>query len=108
MTTRAENNGGLNNGFLVGLVAGGMIGAGLAIAFAPRSGSELRRRMKASANDLRDTASERYEQVSARIVAVMDGAAAAGETVCNEVGRGAREVEQFAMASKTVPKRRRT
>jgi gas vesicle protein len=115
MTTRAEtgrNNAGLNNGFLVGLMAGGMIGAGLAIAFAPRSGSELRRRMKASANDLRDTASERYEPVSARIAAVVDGVTAGGETVCDEVadavGRGAREVEQFAMAAKSVPKRRRS
>jgi gas vesicle protein len=115
MTTRLENRGntgGLNNGFLVGLMTGGMIGAGLAIAFAPRAGSKLRQRVKASATDLRDAASLGYEDVSACIAGVVDGVTAGGQAVRNEVadavGRGAREVEQFAMASKTVPKRRRS
>jgi gas vesicle protein len=69
MNTGSENcgNNGLNNGFLIGLITGGVIGAGLAIALAPRLASELRQRMAASATDLRDAASQRYQNVSARV-----------------------------------------
>ena len=90
-----------NNGLVIGLIAGGMIGAGLAIAFAPRLRSELRQRLTASANDL----SQRYQEVTTRVTGVVDGMTARGQAVRDEVaeavGRGARQVEQIAMASKT-------
>ena len=110
MNTRAENGG--NYGFLIGLITGGAIGAGLALAFAPRLASELRERVTASGADLRDAAAGRYQEVSTRIAAVVDGVTAKGQAVRDDVadavGRGAREVEQFAMASKTVPGPRRS
>lgn len=101
MHTRLENGA---NGFLIGLITGGIIGAGLAIAFAPPV-SELRKRVAKSAEDLSDAASDGYRQVTTRIVGVVDGVTAKGQAVRDDVadavGRGAREVEQFAMASKT-------
>lgn len=110
MNARAEKGG--NSGFLIGLVTGGVIGAGLAIAFAPRLASELRERATASATDLKHAASERYQEVSTRIADVVDGVTAKGQAVRDDVadavGRGAREVEQFAMAAKTVPGPRRS
>lgn len=110
MNTRAEYGG--NNGFLIGLITGGVIGAGLAIAFAPRLASELRQRVTASATDLSDAAFQGYQEVSTRIAGVVDGVTAKGQAVRDDVadavGRGAREVEQFAMASKTVPAPRRS
>ena len=94
-----------SNGFVYGFIAGGVIGAGLAIAFAPRLASELRQRVKQSAADLTDAASRKYQDVGARITDVVDGVAAKGQAirddVADAVGRGAREVEQFATASKT-------
>ena len=42
-------------------------GAGLAIAFAPRLASDLRKRVKASATDLSRAASDGYQEVGARI-----------------------------------------
>jgi gas vesicle protein len=97
----------LNSGFLIGLVTGGVIGAGLAIALAPRLASELRQRMTASATDLRDAASQRYQDVSTRVAGVVDSVTARGQAVRDDVAdavsRGAREVDKFAMASKTVP-----
>ena len=48
MQTRSENSG--NNGFLIGLITGGVIGAGLVMAFAP----DLRKRLKRSAIGLSD------------------------------------------------------
>ena len=109
MNTRPENcgNNGLTNGFLIGLITGGAIGAGLAIALAPRLASELRQRMMASATDLRDAASQRYQDVSTRVAGVVDGVTAKGQAVRDEVAdavsRGAREVDKFAVAAKTVP-----
>ena len=110
MPTRPENGG--NNGFLIGLIAGSVIGAALAIAFAPRLAAELRQRMTASAADLSRAASQGYQDVSTRIAGVVDGVTARGQAVRDDVadavGRGAREVEQFAMDSKTVPDPRRS
>jgi gas vesicle protein len=103
MQTYEERRGG--NDFLFGLIAGGVIGAGLAMAFAPRLASDLRQRVKKSAADLTNAASQTYQDVGARITDVVDGVTAKGQAirddVADAVGRGAREVEQFAMASKT-------
>jgi gas vesicle protein len=102
MNTQPQNDG--NNGLLIGLIAGGVIGAGLAILFAPRI-AELRQRVVASANDLSEAASQRYQDVSTRVAGVVDEVTARGQTVRDDVAdavsRGARQVEQIAMASKT-------
>ena len=102
MNTQPQNDG--NNGLLIGLIAGGVIGAGLAILFAPRI-ADLRQRVVASANDLSHAASRRYQDVTTRVAGVVDQVAAKGQTVRDEVadavGRGARQIEQIAMASKT-------
>jgi gas vesicle protein len=109
MITRTEHGG--SNGFLIGLVAGGAIGAALAIVFAPRA-NELRQRAAAAAADLTDAAAHGYQQVTERIAGVADGLTAKGQAVRDDVadavGRGAREVEHFAMASKTASAARRS
>ena len=103
MNTRPENGG--SNGFLIGLITGGAIGAGLALLFAPRLASELRERVTDSATDLGDAASRRYQDVTTRVADVVDTvtakAQAVRDDVADAVGRGAREVERFATASKT-------
>jgi len=126
MRNRSEtggNHGVLNNGFLAGLIAGGAIGVGLAIAFAPRLAAELGQRVSAAANDLSDAASQRYQEVSTQVAGVVDGVAARGQAVvdgatakgqavrddiADAVGRGARGVEQFAMSAKTAPDSKRS
>jgi gas vesicle protein len=55
MNTRPEH--GMHDRFRSGLIAGGVIGAGFAIAFAPRLGSEIRQRVRAWANELMHAAS---------------------------------------------------
>jgi len=56
--------------FLMGLLAGTVLGAGLGMLFAPKAGSELRgqlgeqaNRLRASANDAYGTASEKVHQM---------------------------------------------
>jgi gas vesicle protein len=100
-------------GFLLGLVTGA-VGTGLAMYFAPKIGSEIRKRVAASAKDLGDTASEYYEDANTCVAdAVEDltsrgrkARAAAADVVArgahqvargaHEVARGAHEVERFA------------
>jgi gas vesicle protein len=94
-----------NHGFLIGLVAGGVMGAGLAILLAPRLASELRQRVTDSAADLRRAASRGYGDVRTRVAGVVDAVTARGQAVRDDVadavGRSAHEVERLAMDSKT-------
>ena len=127
MTTEIQDHSRNHGGsFLMGLITGGAIGAGLAIWFAPRLARELRQRVTDSAGDLRNAASERLQAVATRVADVVDRVAAVADDVtkrgqavrddvadvvgrsahevsrgAREVARSAREVEQFAMASKT-------
>src|SRR3984885_13015969 len=100
-----------SNGFFFGLVTGGVIGAGLAIVFAPRLASELRRRVTNSVGDLSDAARHTYQDAAGRASGAVDRvtgivddvtrrAQSVRDDVADAVGRGAREVEEFAMESK--------
>jgi gas vesicle protein len=92
-------------GFVIGLVTGAFVGAGLALWLAPRGASELRERMTDSARNLGERASERFQQVNARVGEAVDELTRTGQGVRDEVAgvvaRGAREVERFATASST-------
>lgn len=127
MNTRIQDNNTNHGGsFLMGLITGSAIGAGLAIYFAPRLASELRQRVTDSTADLRNAASEGLQDVATRVADVVDRVADVADDVtrrgqvvrddvadavgrgahevgrgAREVVRGAREVEQFAKASRT-------
>lgn len=53
--------------FLMGLLAGTVLGAGLGMLFAPKAGSETRRQLTEQANRLRSTANDTYNQASEKI-----------------------------------------
>jgi len=92
-------------GFVIGLMTGAFVGAGLALWLAPRGASELRERMTDSARSLSERTSERFQQVNARVGEAVDELTRAGQGVRDEVAgvvaRGAREVERFATNSST-------
>jgi gas vesicle protein len=94
-----------DHGFMIGLLAGTCIGGGLAMLFAPRSGSDLRQQMADSAKDLGEQASQQYRQVSTRVGEAVDDLTRRGQDVRDDVAetvaRGAHEVEQFATAQST-------
>jgi gas vesicle protein len=58
--------------FLMGLLAGTVLGAGLGMLFAPRSGSELRNQLTEQAGRLRSTANESYHQASEKVSQMVD------------------------------------
>jgi gas vesicle protein len=53
--------------FLMGLLAGTVLGAGLGMLFAPKTGAEVRKQLSEQANRLRSTASDTIHQASERI-----------------------------------------
>jgi len=91
--------------FAIGLMAGTLVGAGVAVWFAPRLAAELRARLKESAESLRNRASDQYEQASTRVGDAVDELTRKGQGVRDDmadaVARGAREVERFATAAKS-------
>ena len=89
----------------IGFLAGTAVGAGLMMWLAPRAASELRKRVTASATNLGERASARYDQATGRVSETVDGftrkAQAVRDDVAGAVARGAHEVERLATAAKS-------
>ena len=92
-------------GFVIGLLTGTFVGAGLAMWLAPRLASEIRERVADSARGLGRRASEHYQQASSRVGDAVDELTRKGQGVRDDVAetvaRGAREVERYARAAKS-------
>jgi hypothetical protein len=58
--------------FLMGLLAGTVLGAGLGMLFAPKSGSELRSQLSEQTGKLRSTANDAYSQASEKVSQMVD------------------------------------
>ena len=94
-----------NYGFVVGLVTGTFVGAGLAAWLAPRAAGEFRDRMIGSARRLGKRAAERYREASSLVAEGTDELARRGnglrDDVADRVARGAHEVERLATAARS-------
>ena len=60
---RFDNEGG-GGSFVMGLITGTVLGAGLGMLFAPKSGSELRSQLSEQAGNLANSASEGYRRAA--------------------------------------------
>jgi gas vesicle protein len=58
--------------FLMGLLAGTVLGAGLGMLFAPKAGSELRSQLTESAGSLRSKANDFGQQATDKVSQIMD------------------------------------
>ena len=98
-------------GFVIGLLTGTFVGAGLAMWLAPRLSAELRQRVADSARSLGQQASDQYQQASSRVGEVVDELTRKGQGVRDDVAdvvaRGAQEVERYATAAKSEASRKR-
>jgi gas vesicle protein len=92
-------------GFTVGLIMGGIVGAAVALAFAPRAGADLRRSVAGSARNLGTGATDRYHDATARVGRAVDHLAdkvrAVPDDVAGAVASGAHEVARFATSMKS-------
>ena len=64
MSDRYDRNDNGGVGFVMGVLTGAVIGAGLGLLFAPKAGSELREELSAQANDLANQASKGYKRAT--------------------------------------------
>jgi gas vesicle protein len=60
--------------FLSGLVIGAMIGAGVTMLTAPQSGRRTRRRIRKAAGELRDTSTDRWDDLADDVKVRVDDA----------------------------------
>jgi len=58
--------------FLMGLLAGTVLGAGLGMLFAPKAGTELRNQLTDQAGKLRATANDTYHQATDKVGQIVD------------------------------------
>ena len=74
--------------FLMGLLAGTVLGAGLGMLFAPRAGSELRSQLSDQAGRWRNTANDAYQQASEKVTQFVDRGRDAYEKARGSVATG--------------------
>jgi gas vesicle protein len=58
--------------FLMGLLAGTVLGAGLGMLFAPKAGADLRNQVTEQAERLKSTANDAYSQASEKVSQMVD------------------------------------
>jgi len=78
--------------FMTGLFTGALIGAGLALLFAPRAGSELRRQIADSASIAGRTITDRYQQVSRHVSDTADEISRRGKQMYKRARSAASQV----------------
>ena len=78
--------------FLMGLLAGTVLGAGLGMLFAPKAGSELRNQLSETANKLQHASKEGYQQASEKVTRIVDRSREAYEQARGTASEKAREL----------------
>ena len=91
---------GRDHGFAAGIITGALVGAGLALLFAPKAGTELRGDLNDSLGSLRDAVARRYR-------ALADMAGVELENFEERVDRAAASIESSAREVLDAAQRRR-
>jgi gas vesicle protein len=92
---RFDNEGGASSSFVMGLLTGTVLGAGLGMLFAPKSGSELRSQVAEQAGNLANTASEGYRRASEAAGSWAEKGRETYDRARDAVGRGAEEAQRY-------------
>lgn len=94
MAHEYEHEGG-GSGFVMGLLTGTVLGAGLGMLFAPKTGSELRGQISEGANTVGKTASEGYRKAAGAANAIADKSREFYGRARDVVSRGAEEAKRY-------------
>src|SRR2546429_8227319 len=92
---RFDNESGNGSSFVMGLLTGTVLGAGLGMLFAPKSGSEIRNQLSEQAGNLANTASEGYRKASESAGQWADRGKDLYEKTRDAVSRGADEAQRY-------------
>lgn len=92
---RFENESGGGGSFVIGLLTGTVLGAGLGMLFAPKSGSELRNQISEQAGSLANTAQEGYRRATETAGEWADRGRGMYDKAKDAVARGAEEAQRY-------------
>src|SRR5213595_3382410 len=92
---RFENEGGGGGSFVMGLLTGTVLGAGLGMLFAPKSGSELRSQLSEQAGSLANQASEGVRRAQESAGEWADRGREMYDKARDAVSRGADEAQRY-------------
>jgi gas vesicle protein len=92
---RFDNEGGGGGSFVMGLLTGTVLGAGLGMLFAPKSGSELRSQVAEQAGNIANTASEGYRRASEAAGGWAEKGRETYDRARDAVNRGADEAQRY-------------
>ena len=96
---RFDNESGGGGSFIMGLLTGTVLGAGLGMLFAPKAGSELRSQISEQAGNLANTASEGYRKATDAAASAANDWAERGKDMYGKareaVTRGADEAQRY-------------
>jgi gas vesicle protein len=95
-----DDDGGGGGSFVMGLLTGTVLGAGLALLFAPKAGAELRGQLSDQAGTLANSASEGYRRATETASAWADKGREKGREFYDKsreaVSKGADEAQRYA------------
>jgi len=94
-----ENEGGGGGSFVMGLLTGTVLGAGLGILFAPKAGSELRDQLSEQAGSLTSTAADQYRRANEAAGDLIERGRDVYDKARDAVSRGADEAQRYATDS---------
>jgi gas vesicle protein len=89
--------------FLMGLLAGTVLGAGLGMLFAPKAGSELRSQLGEQAGRLKTQATDGYQQASEKVSQIVDRGREAYDRARSSAGSGMGNTGTTASTTSSSP-----
>src|SRR2546428_6746383 len=95
---RFDNEGSGGGSFVMGLLTGTVLGAGLGMLFAPKSGSDLRNQISEQAGNLANTASDGYRKASEQAGEGADRGREMYDKARDAVAPGADEGQRYVRA----------
>lgn len=92
---RFDNEGSGGGSFVIGLLTGTVLGAGLGMLFAPKAGSELRGQLSEQAGNLKNVANEQYRRASETASDLADRGREMYDKARDAMARGADEAQRY-------------
>jgi len=96
MSARHRDDGSDGGAFFVGILTGSLLGGALAVLFAPKPGSEMRRNLADGAGDFGQAAKERWESVTAAAASAFEKGREAYDQVRTSAQEAATQVGESA------------
>jgi len=92
---RLDNEGGGGGSFVMGLLTGTVLGAGLGMLFAPKAGSELRNQISEQAGNLATAASDQYQRATEAASSWADRGKEVYDKTRDVIAKGANEAQRY-------------